>query len=152
MFSKYVLFKKRHLNKRAGVWTPWTPPGSATAWVRLAAEYSEDVCEATHKDAFTTHTNVYRPTVRWLAAETHDRYLSFYCMYLIKCYNSTCYAVDCLYASAIDGTGGIGIRPLYVVWTKGSLSHTRLPSVRFRSWSQFLAVSMQVTWVINPAV
>jgi len=25
MFSKYVLFKKRHLNKRAGVWTPWTP-------------------------------------------------------------------------------------------------------------------------------
>jgi len=26
MFSKYVLFKKRHLNKRAGVWTPWTPP------------------------------------------------------------------------------------------------------------------------------
>jgi len=30
MFSKCVLFKKRHLNKRAGVWTPWTPPGSAT--------------------------------------------------------------------------------------------------------------------------
>jgi len=30
MFSKYVLFKKGHLNKRAGVWTPWTPPGSAT--------------------------------------------------------------------------------------------------------------------------
>ena len=28
MFSKYVLFKKGHLNKRAGV---WTPPGSATA-------------------------------------------------------------------------------------------------------------------------
>jgi len=25
MFSKYVLFKKGHLNKRAGVWTPWTP-------------------------------------------------------------------------------------------------------------------------------
>jgi len=30
MFSKYVLFKKGHLNKRAGVWTPWTAPGSAT--------------------------------------------------------------------------------------------------------------------------
>ena len=27
MFSKYVLFVKGHLNKRAGV---WTPPGSAT--------------------------------------------------------------------------------------------------------------------------
>jgi len=26
MFSEYVLFKKGHLNKRAGVWTPWTPP------------------------------------------------------------------------------------------------------------------------------
>ena len=32
------------------------------------------------------------------------------------------------------------------------LAHTRLPSVGFRSWSQFLAVSLQVTWVINPAV
>jgi len=31
MFSKYVLFKKGHLNKRAGVWTPWALPGSATA-------------------------------------------------------------------------------------------------------------------------
>ena len=27
-----------------------------------------------------------------------------------------------------------------------------LPSVGFRSWSRFLAVSLQVTWVINPAV
>jgi len=30
--------------------------------------------------------------------------------------------------------------------------HTRLPSVGFRRWSRFLAVSLQVTWVINPAV
>ena len=29
---------------------------------------------------------------------------------------------------------------------------TRLPSVGFRSWSRFLGVSLQVTWVINPAV
>ena len=35
---------------------------------------------------------------------------------------------------------------------KGKGSHTRLPSVGFRSWSRFLAVSVQVTWVINPAV
>jgi len=28
----------------------------------------------------------------------------------------------------------------------------RLPSVGFRSWSRFLAVSLQVTWIINPAV
>jgi len=32
------------------------------------------------------------------------------------------------------------------------VAHTRLPSVGFRRWSRFLAVSMQVTWVINLAV
>ena len=32
------------------------------------------------------------------------------------------------------------------------LAHTLLPSVGFRSWSRFLAVSLQSAWVINPAV
>ena len=31
------------------------------------------------------------------------------------------------------------------------VAHTRLPSVGFRSWSRFFAVSLQMTWVINPA-
>ena len=35
---------------------------------------------------------------------------------------------------------------------KVKVAHTRLPSVGFRSWSRFLAVSLQVTWVINSAV
>ena len=35
---------------------------------------------------------------------------------------------------------------------KVQLAHTRLPRVGFRSWSRLLAVSLQVTWVINPAV
>jgi len=35
---------------------------------------------------------------------------------------------------------------------KVKVAHTRLPSVGFRSWSRFLAVSLQVMWVINPAV
>ena len=35
---------------------------------------------------------------------------------------------------------------------KVKVAHTRLPSVGFRSWCRFLAVSLQVTWVINPAV
>ena len=35
---------------------------------------------------------------------------------------------------------------------KGKGSTYSLPSVGFRSWSRFLAVSLQVTWVINPAV
>ena len=35
---------------------------------------------------------------------------------------------------------------------KVKVAHTQLPSVGFRSWSPCLAVSLQVTWVINPAV
>jgi len=35
---------------------------------------------------------------------------------------------------------------------KSKDSPSRLPSVGFWSWSWFLAVSQQVTWVINPAV
>ena len=35
---------------------------------------------------------------------------------------------------------------------KLKVARTRLPSVGFRSWSRFLAVSVHVTWVINPAV
>ena len=35
---------------------------------------------------------------------------------------------------------------------KVKAAHTRLPSVGLRSWSRFLAVSLQVTWVINPTV
>ena len=36
--------------------------------------------------------------------------------------------------------------------TVRKVARTRLPSIGFRSWSRFLAVSLQVTWVINPAV
>jgi len=35
---------------------------------------------------------------------------------------------------------------------KVKVAHTPLPSVGFRSWSRFLAVSLQVRWVITPAV
>ena len=35
---------------------------------------------------------------------------------------------------------------------KVKVAHTRLPSVWFRSWFRFSAVSLQVTRVINPAV
>ena len=38
------------------------------------------------------------------------------------------------------------------VKVKVKVSHTRLPSVGFGSWYRFLAVSLQVTWIINPAV
>jgi len=39
-----------------------------------------------------------------------------------------------------------------IIDVKGKGSHTRLPSVGFRSWSRFLAVSLQVMWVTNPAI
>ena len=32
------------------------------------------------------------------------------------------------------------------------VAHSRLPSIGFRSWSRFLAVSLQVTWVTNQAL
>ena len=35
---------------------------------------------------------------------------------------------------------------------KVKVAHTRLSSVGFWRWSRFLAVSLQVTWVINPTV
>ena len=35
---------------------------------------------------------------------------------------------------------------------KYNIDHTRLPSIRYRSWSRFLAVSLQITGVINPTV
>ena len=35
---------------------------------------------------------------------------------------------------------------------KVKVAHTRLPSIGFRSWSRYLAVSLQVTWIINPTV
>jgi len=35
---------------------------------------------------------------------------------------------------------------------ESKVAHTRWPSVGFWSWSRFLAVSLQVMWVINPAV
>jgi len=50
-------------------------------------------------------------------------------------------------------TGGhhqIGGKVWYL--KKVKVAHTRLPKVGFRSWSRFLTVSLQVTWVINPAV
>ena len=41
---------------------------------------------------------------------------------------------------------------LVKIKVKVKVAHTQVPSEGFRSWSRFLAVSMQVTWVINPAV
>ena len=49
-------------------------------------------------------------------------------------------------------------RPLgYIFYARVSfkrvkVAHTRLPSAEFRSWSRFLAVSLQVTWIIKLAV
>ena len=39
----------------------------------------------------------------------------------------------------------------FALGKKVKVAHTRLPSVGFWSWSRFLAVSLHVMWVINPA-
>ena len=42
---------------------------------------------------------------------------------------------------------------VYLKWRKNvKVAHTRLLSIGFWSWSRFLAVSLQVTWIINPTV
>ena len=41
---------------------------------------------------------------------------------------------------------------LYFGGGKVKVAHVRLPRIGSRSWSRVLAVSLQVTWVINPAV
>ena len=47
----------------------------------------------------------------------------------------------------------ITLKPLKVIRSRTKkVTHTRLPSVGFRSWSQFLVVSLRVMRVINPAV
>ena len=51
--------------------------------------------------------------------------------------------------SSVNGHIGIHVlrtnRALTVLLGKVTVAHTQLPSVGFRSWSQFLAVSLQVT-------
>ena len=50
----------------------------------------------------------------------------------------------------------VGVTGTNFLWPdalkKVKVAHTQLPSVGFRSWSQFLAVSLQVAWIINPTV
>ena len=42
--------------------------------------------------------------------------------------------------------------PICPLVKRVKVAHSRLSSVGSRSWSRFSAVSLQVTWVINPAV
>jgi len=55
MFSKYVLFKKGHLNKRAGV---WTPPLYALWEVRL---YVSKTPRPTQPPTLSGMGNAYQP-------------------------------------------------------------------------------------------
>ena len=53
--------------------------------------------------------------------------------------------------SAVDRTRWVK-KTRHSTPVRKKVAHTRLPSVGYRGWSRFLAVSLQVTWVINPAV
>ena len=69
------------------------------------------------------------------------RYSKFKLFYLL----GWCAFDSCIWPAAVSYLN-LGIMPAIKV------AHTRLPSVVFRSWSRFFTVSLQVTWVINPAV
>ena len=73
MFSKYVLFKTGHLNKRAGVRTPWTPPGSAPAEVgKISTDTAHCAVRLPQQSFVLSHVRTalagmrycYRPSVR----------------------------------------------------------------------------------------
>jgi len=82
---------------------------------------------------------------------------------------ATLITISCSYWNiALDSLLTPYLRGIYELWTVRvffhqdvqqsitfsckKVAHTRLPSEGFRSWSRFLAVSLQVTWVINPTV
>jgi len=58
----------------------------------------------------------------------------------------------CLWRGLCDISVTFASSPSFVRCKKVKVARTRLPSVRFCSWSRFSAVSLQVTWVINPTV
>jgi len=70
----------------------------------------------------------------------------------------------CVYVSKVASIDGVMhflvachctifiVHILFCYIKKVKVAHTRLPSVGYRSWSRFLAVSLQVTWFINLAV
>jgi len=74
-------------------------------------------------------------------------YHHYYFMWLIRIKN--CIQNQQISISSADSKGQLRTASLT---NNKKLTHTRLPSVGFWNWSLFLAVSLQVTWVINPAV
>jgi len=59
----------------------------------------------------------------------------------------------CLYCARCTARTTAHHKTFTLLKVKGKkVTHTRLPSVGSRSWSRFLAVSLQVTWIINPPV
>ena len=58
--------------------------------------------------------------------------------------------VSCLFSCTKQKNDHLNI--LRVCYIKVKVARTRLPGVGFRSWSRYFAVSLQVAWVINPAV
>ena len=71
-----------------------------------------------------------------------------------RCYfqQSIIYSVAIVQYAPVPGTCGTEILACDCANKKVKVARTRLPSVGFRSWSRFLAVSLQVTWLINPTV
>jgi len=60
-------------------------------------------------------------------------------------------AKSAVYDALFENAGWRSLEKVFICSPRRKkVAHTRLPSVGFQSWSRFLAVSLQVTWVINP--
>ena len=83
---------------------------------------------------------IYRcATARSLEKKSTLKFKRLYLSHRISCLNEIC-RIYCVNAHCLAQN------------RNKKVALTRLPSVRFRSWSRFLTVSLQVTWVINQAV
>jgi len=144
-----------------------------TVYLRSVAylPHDRELCSAALKLTFLSFSDVRRMCYVMLADCGPDWCLGLYCHYGRAYDDNGCPLCDCsrpcevsLMSSSFDIVSNIRIitaiaRMRVIGWkhARGSLkmvnvAHTRLPSEGFRSLSRFLAVSLQVTWVTNPAV
>jgi len=94
-----------------------------------------------------------RKLINWNSCSTVHVFLCFMLCALIC---SVAHISDWLFVCALIVCSLVYVNQaahvLSINKVKVHVAHTRLSNVGFRSWSQFLAISMQVMWVINLVV
>ena len=107
-------FQKGHLNKRANVWTPWTPPGSATGLsITLTAtdqkpqnSLKRSYCLPSHRLNVNVMLSIITflmifavfdpsPLALWIKCSCKYLHFLFYCQVCVMCY---CVITEYIYA------------------------------------------------------